>query len=136
MKRSRIIGMGHYVPERVVSNHDLEKLMDTNDTWIQERTGIQERRHVIRFHEKFINHFNIFFFNISSKSFTLTCFVVCALASQLKSCPYLGENCEGHHGKKGNRGIMIFSLRLYECASKFSSLANGKNNPRRWWLIE
>ena len=43
-----IKGIGHYVPERVVTNHDLEKLMDTNDEWIQERTGIQERRHVGR----------------------------------------------------------------------------------------
>lgn len=43
-----IKGVGHYVPENVVSNHDLEKLMETNDTWIQERTGIKERRHVGR----------------------------------------------------------------------------------------
>ncbi|MDO5654698.1 MAG: beta-ketoacyl-ACP synthase III [Flavobacteriaceae bacterium] len=43
-----IKGIGHYVPERVVTNQDLEKLMDTNDAWIQERTGIEERRHVGR----------------------------------------------------------------------------------------
>ncbi len=43
MKQSKIIGAGHYLPERVVTNHDLEKLMDTNDQWIQERTGIKER---------------------------------------------------------------------------------------------
>ena len=43
-----IKGIGHYVPEQVVTNHDLEKVMDTNDAWIQERTGIQERRHVGR----------------------------------------------------------------------------------------
>lgn len=42
--RSKIIGLGHYVPERVVKNEDLEKMMDTTDKWIQERTGIQERR--------------------------------------------------------------------------------------------
>jgi 3-oxoacyl-[acyl-carrier-protein] synthase-3 len=44
MRNSRIAGVGHYVPERVVTNSDLEKLMDTNDEWIQERTGIKERR--------------------------------------------------------------------------------------------
>lgn len=43
-----IKGVGHYVPERVVTNNDLEKLMDTNDDWITERTGIKERRHVGR----------------------------------------------------------------------------------------
>ncbi len=41
---SKIIGVGHYVPENVVTNFDLEKLMDTTDKWIQERTGIKERR--------------------------------------------------------------------------------------------
>ncbi len=45
MKNSKIIGVGHYVPENVVTNHDLEKLMDTNDQWIVERTGIKERRY-------------------------------------------------------------------------------------------
>lgn len=43
-----IKGVGHYVPENVVTNQDLEKFMDTNDQWIQERTGIKERRHVGR----------------------------------------------------------------------------------------
>jgi 3-oxoacyl-[acyl-carrier-protein] synthase-3 len=47
MKRAKIIGMGHYVPENVVTNADLEPLMDTNDAWIQERTGIKERRHIV-----------------------------------------------------------------------------------------
>ncbi len=42
--RAKILGTGHYVPERVVTNHDLEKLMDTSDEWIQQRTGIKERR--------------------------------------------------------------------------------------------
>lgn len=46
MIRSIITGVGHYVPERVVTNFDLAEVMDTNDEWIQERTGIQERRHV------------------------------------------------------------------------------------------
>lgn len=45
MKNSRIVGVGHYVPEKVVTNNDLAKLMDTNDDWIVERTGIKERRY-------------------------------------------------------------------------------------------
>jgi 3-oxoacyl-[acyl-carrier-protein] synthase III len=44
MKKSRITGVGHYVPEQVVTNDDLSKIMDTNDAWIVERTGIRERR--------------------------------------------------------------------------------------------
>ncbi|NHF58078.1 ketoacyl-ACP synthase III [Flavobacteriaceae bacterium TP-CH-4] len=48
MYNSKIIGLGYYVPENVVTNDDLSKLMDTNDAWIQERTGIQERRHVVK----------------------------------------------------------------------------------------
>jgi 3-oxoacyl-[acyl-carrier-protein] synthase-3 len=48
MYHSKISGLGYYVPENVVTNNDLSKLMDTNDEWIQERTGIKERRHVIR----------------------------------------------------------------------------------------
>lgn len=46
MYTSRITGMGKYVPENIVTNDDLSKLMDTNDAWIQERTGIKERRHI------------------------------------------------------------------------------------------
>lgn len=46
MYHSKITGLGFYVPEHVVTNEDLSKLMDTNDEWIQERTGIKERRHV------------------------------------------------------------------------------------------
>ncbi len=45
MKSSKIIGIGHYVPEQVVTNKDLEKVMDTSDEWIIERTGINERRY-------------------------------------------------------------------------------------------
>ncbi|AKQ45482.1 3-oxoacyl-ACP synthase [Rufibacter radiotolerans] len=45
LRNSRIAGTGHYVPERVVKNSDLEKLMDTSDAWIVERTGIHERRY-------------------------------------------------------------------------------------------
>ena len=44
MYNSKIIGLGHYVPENVVTNDDLSKIMDTNDEWIQERTGVKERR--------------------------------------------------------------------------------------------
>lgn len=46
MYSSKITGLGFYVPENVVTNNDLSKLMDTNDAWIQERTGIKERRHI------------------------------------------------------------------------------------------
>ena len=46
MYHSKIAGLGKYVPENVVTNEDLSKRMDTNDAWIQERTGIKERRHI------------------------------------------------------------------------------------------
>lgn len=48
MTRSRITGTGFYVPEKVVTNFDLEKMMDTSDAWIRERAGIIERRFVDR----------------------------------------------------------------------------------------
>ena len=48
MYHSKIAGLGYYVPSNVVTNEDLSKIMDTNDEWIQERTGIQERRQIIR----------------------------------------------------------------------------------------
>jgi 3-oxoacyl-[acyl-carrier-protein] synthase-3 len=44
MRHSRILGIGHYVPPTVLTNHDLEALMDTSDEWIRQRTGIEERR--------------------------------------------------------------------------------------------
>ena len=44
MLRARIISTGFYVPENVITNHDLEKIVDTSDEWIIERTGIKERR--------------------------------------------------------------------------------------------
>ncbi len=44
MIRSQIKGIGMYVPQNVYTNNDLTKFMDTNDEWIQERTGIKERR--------------------------------------------------------------------------------------------
>lgn len=46
MYHSKITGLGYYVPDNIVTNDDLSKIMDTNDEWIQERTGIKERRHV------------------------------------------------------------------------------------------
>lgn len=44
MNYSKIAGLGHYVPERVVTNDELSTMMDTNNEWIIERTGIEERR--------------------------------------------------------------------------------------------
>ena len=48
MLKARIAGIGYYVPENVVTNNDLKKYMDTSDEWIQERTGIVERRYANR----------------------------------------------------------------------------------------
>lgn len=45
MIKSTIKGIGHYVPENVVTNDDLAGLMNTSDAWITERTGIRQRRH-------------------------------------------------------------------------------------------
>ena len=45
MYYSKIVGLGHYVPENIISNQYLESIMDTNDAWITERTGIKERRY-------------------------------------------------------------------------------------------
>ena len=42
MYNSKIAGIGHYVPEQIVTNTDLMRHMDTTDEWIQERTGIKE----------------------------------------------------------------------------------------------
>jgi 3-oxoacyl-[acyl-carrier-protein] synthase-3 len=51
MPRTKIAGIGMYVPENVVKNDDLRQVMDTNDAWIQERTGIKERRFATRFED-------------------------------------------------------------------------------------
>lgn len=51
MINSYVAGVGHYVPEKVVTNDDLTKYMDTSDEWIQERTGIKERRYAKRHEE-------------------------------------------------------------------------------------
>ncbi|OYU80607.1 MAG: 3-oxoacyl-ACP synthase [Flavobacterium sp. BFFFF1] len=48
MYNSKISGLGFYVPDNVVTNDDLSKIIETNDEWIQERTGIKERRHIVR----------------------------------------------------------------------------------------
>jgi 3-oxoacyl-[acyl-carrier-protein] synthase-3 len=46
MTRTAILGMGHYVPSKVVTNDDLAKMIDTSDEWIQQRTGIKERHYI------------------------------------------------------------------------------------------
>src|SRR5258706_15514842 len=43
MRTSRILGVGHHVPDRVVTNADLAQFMDTTDEWVQQRTGIRQR---------------------------------------------------------------------------------------------
>lgn len=45
MPKSKIAGIGYYVPETIITNDDLSKVMNTSDEWIQERTGIQQRRY-------------------------------------------------------------------------------------------
>jgi 3-oxoacyl-[acyl-carrier-protein] synthase-3 len=45
VRNSRILGVGHYVPPRVVTNDDLKECMDTSDDWIRQRTGIRERHY-------------------------------------------------------------------------------------------
>lgn len=44
MMTARIAGIGAYVPENLITNDDLAKIVDTNDEWIRTRTGIRERR--------------------------------------------------------------------------------------------
>jgi len=51
MHTSFIAGIGHYVPERIVTNEDLSTVMETSDAWIQERTGIRERRYGLKHKE-------------------------------------------------------------------------------------
>ncbi|MFH1852520.1 MAG: 3-oxoacyl-ACP synthase, partial [Candidatus Neomarinimicrobiota bacterium] len=46
MIKTRIAGIGHYVPEKVVTNFDLMELMDTSNEWIIERSGIEKRHYV------------------------------------------------------------------------------------------
>jgi 3-oxoacyl-[acyl-carrier-protein] synthase-3 len=42
----KVLGIGHYVPSKIVTNHDMEKIVETSDEWITSRTGIKERRKV------------------------------------------------------------------------------------------
>src|SRR6266540_4757940 len=51
MLRTKIAGIGMYVPPNVVTNDDLTKVMDTTDEWIQERTGIKERHYATQFED-------------------------------------------------------------------------------------
>lgn len=51
MYQSKIAGIGYYVPKNVYTNNDLTRFMDTSDEWIQERTGIKERRYADRIGE-------------------------------------------------------------------------------------
>ncbi|TAG17475.1 MAG: ketoacyl-ACP synthase III [Cytophagia bacterium] len=51
MPHAKIAGIGCYVPERVVTNHDLTAFIETSDEWIQERTGIKERRYAKKHEE-------------------------------------------------------------------------------------
>ena len=51
MPSAYIKGIGYYVPENIVTNQDLERHMETSDAWIQERTGIQQRRYGTRHKE-------------------------------------------------------------------------------------
>lgn len=46
MIRSRVLGIGHYLPEKILTNADIEELCDTTDEWIQQRTGIKQRHAV------------------------------------------------------------------------------------------
>ncbi|MCD1258105.1 ketoacyl-ACP synthase III [Paenibacillus athensensis] len=57
VSRARITAIGSYVPDKVLSNADLERLVDTNDEWIVQRTGIQERR--IAADDEFTSHLAI-----------------------------------------------------------------------------
>ena len=52
MNRARILGTGSAVPRKILSNADLEKLVETSDEWITSRTGIKERR-IVSDGEKF-----------------------------------------------------------------------------------
>ena len=52
-RRFKIIGTGSYLPEKVLTNFDLEKMVDTSDEWIRTRTGV-EKRHIVRDDEVFL----------------------------------------------------------------------------------
>ena len=44
MTRAKIVSVGSYAPKRILTNADLEKMVETNDAWIVQRSGIRERR--------------------------------------------------------------------------------------------
>ncbi|MGO1321021.1 MAG: beta-ketoacyl-ACP synthase III [Galactobacter sp.] len=54
LRGSALLGLGHYQPEKVLTNSDIEKLVDTNDEWIVTRTGIKERR-VVEDHDNVVS---------------------------------------------------------------------------------
>ncbi|HRI21378.1 MAG TPA: 3-oxoacyl-ACP synthase, partial [Panacibacter sp.] len=47
MNKTKIAGIGKYIPEKTVTNDDLAQVMETSDAWIQERTGIKERHYAV-----------------------------------------------------------------------------------------
>ena len=51
MYKAKIAGLGYYLPENEVDNHELAEIMDTTDEWVQERTGIQKRRYAKKHEE-------------------------------------------------------------------------------------
>ena len=51
MPQTKIAGVGYYVPKNIFTNNDLLQYMDTSDEWIQERSGIKERRYADRIGE-------------------------------------------------------------------------------------
>ncbi len=51
MFRAKIAGIGHYVPDNIVTNDDLAKVMETSDEWVRERTGIEQRRYATKHKE-------------------------------------------------------------------------------------
>jgi 3-oxoacyl-[acyl-carrier-protein] synthase-3 len=51
LKRTKIAGIGYYVPPRIVTNDELSTVMETSDAWIQERTGIQQRHYAKKYED-------------------------------------------------------------------------------------
>ena len=48
MYNSKIVGLGKFLPDNIVTNEDLAKKIETSNEWIIERTGIEERRHIVK----------------------------------------------------------------------------------------
>lgn len=81
-REARIVGMGSYVPSNILSNADLEKMVDTNDEWIVSRTGIRERR--IADPEECTSHMGIkaaenAFKNCQTKKEEIDCIIVATM---------------------------------------------------------